>query len=629
MDMPQQPARQQVLIVDDSPSTVKVFERMLRTECDIFVATCGQEALHLLQTLQPDLILLDVTMPDMDGYEVCKRLKENEKTQAIPVLFVTARETEEDAAQGLEAGAVDYILKSSDPTLAKARIRNYLKRSRTEKTNRLLQHHNQTILATAGEGIYGLDNQGQFTFVNPAASTMLGWTPEELIGQHAHPLIHHSHADGTPYPPEKSPILTALREKTVHRNDRDRFWRKDGTSFPVEYVSTSIQAHDASTQAQAQGGVVVFRDIAQQKAMEARELRSQISRIAISALLETSLEPISLPQQLEVALTIILSVSWLSVEYKGSIFLVNDDADTLMMLAQVGLPPVLLERCARVPFGFCLCGRAAQTRQMVFCNQLDHQHDILFDGISEHGHYCMPIFFHERLLGVLNLYLPHNHVRDPEEDAFLSTIANTLAGIIERRKLEEQLERTRKDLDHLARHDTLTGLPNRMLFHERLHQSLIRARRERGMMALLFVDLDRFKCVNDTFGHEVGDMLLTQVASDIQSLLREADTVARMGGDEFTVILSAVAHTEDATLVAEKIIARLQRPFRIKGNVCEIGASIGIGLFPTHASDAETLIKKADLAMYHVKDRGRNHFLLYQEGMALDTQKTEEDDSAG
>lgn len=135
------------------------------------------------------------------------------------------------------------------------------------------------------------------------------------------------------------------------------------------------------------------------------------------------------------------------------------------------------------------------------------------------------------------------------------------------------------------------------------------------MMAVLFIDLDRFKYVNDTFGHETGDLLLVQVANVIHGLLREVDTVARMGGDEFTVILSSIVQAGDAILVAKKIIAQLQQPFLILGHTCEIGTSIGISLFPSHASDAEVLLKKADVAMYRVKEAGRNDFLVYRPGM--------------
>ena len=619
MNIVQRLERQRVLIVDDSPLAVKVLETLLREECEVFTATSGNMALQLARTVRPDLILLDIMMPDLNGYDVCRRLKQDEETRHVSVIFVTTLDREGDTARGLEVGAMDYIVKSYDPTLTMARIRNYLKLNRVEKANRQRNQQNQMILSAAGEGIYGVDGHGNITFINPAASKMLGWEIAELVGKPVHTQIHGRRADGTLNPEENCAICVAVRAGTVHRDNNDVFCRKDGACFPMEYVSTPILANDrVGEPPYVQGAVVVFRDIRQQKAMALRERNSQISRIAISALLETSLEPLSLPKQLHVALHIILSVSWLSIEYKGSIFLVDETANTLVMAAQLGLPDVLQARCARVSYGHCLCGRVAQTKQLLFSNKLDHQHDVHYAGIPEHGHYCVPILSHQRLLGVLNLYLPSSHLQNAEEDAFVVTIANTLAGIIERRKLEEQLEKTRKELDRLARHDTLTGLPNRMLFHERLHQGLVWARREQGMVALLFVDLDRFKCVNDMFGHEIGDQLLTLVAKEIQGLLREVDTVARMGGDEFTVILSGIAHVEDATLVAEKIIGRLQQPFSIQGNSCDIGASIGISIFPLHASDAEALILKSDAAMYCVKERGRNHFLLYQEGMEND-----------
>lgn len=610
--------RSKVLVVDDSSSSIKMFTAILAKEYDVSAVTRGGDVVRRAQQYQPDLILLDVIMPDMDGYSICEQLKTNIKTHHIPVIFVTANTKGTDETRGLDAGAVDYIFKPFDPVIIKTRIRNHLKRDRDDKTIQRLLQQNRMILDAAGEGIYGLDTQSLITFINPAACSMLGWQAEDLIGKSAHALLHHSRANGDPYPDQECSTYAAARDGTVQRNANDVFWRKDGSFFPVEYVSAPIREPvpgDQTGLTVARGVVVLFRDISQQKLLEAREVRSQISRIAISALLETSLEPLSLSKQLHVALQIILSVSWLSIEYKGSIFLVDEKENSLVMAAQLGLSDVLLELCAKIPFGYCLCGRAAQSKQLLFRNCVDGKHDVSFDGMHQHGHYCVPILFQSKLIGVLNLYLPHNHPQDPEEDAFVVTIANTLAGIIMRRQLEEQLEQSRKELDYLARHDKLTGLPNRMLFQERLQQNLIRARRERTMMAVLFIDLDRFKYVNDTFGHETGDILLVKVATAIQSLLRAVDTVARMGGDEFTVILSDVHQETDVTLVAEKIIEQLQTPFHILDNVCEIGASIGISLFPVHASDTETLLKKADVAMYHVKEQGRNNFRIYDRGM--------------
>lgn len=606
--------QQRILVVDDAPTNIKMLVTILGSEHAISIATNGKDALEIAQLNPPDLILLDVMMPEMDGYEACRQLKNNPTTQHIPIIFITAKDTKSDETKGLEMGAIDYIRKPYNPSIVQARIHNHLRRGYAERAIKRLHQQNQMILATAGEGIYGVDTQGVITFVNPAASAMLGWTSEEMIGNVAHTLMHHSYCNKTPYPIHKSPIHATLHNGLVHQTKKGVFWHKNGTCLPVEYVSTPIQNAN-TTQKEIQGAVVVFRDISHQKKMETKDLNSQISRIAISALLETSLEPLSLKQQLDVALRIILSVSWLSIEFKGSIFLVDHNSDTLILATHIGFPDILLEKCQRIPFGYCLCGRAAHTKKLVFCNALSDQHDITFEDIHQHGHYCVPILWQNKLMGVLNLYVPHNHPQNLEEDAFVVTIANTLAGIIARRKLEKQLEHSRKKLFHLARHDKLTGLPNRMLFNERLQQSLIRARRDRTMMALMFIDLDRFKYVNDTFGHETGDQLLVYVANCIQNALREADTVARMGGDEFTAIISTIIHEEDAILVAKKIVNQLKQPITIQQCTCNIGVSIGISIFPLHAETSEALLKRADVAMYCVKERGRNNYLVYKNGI--------------
>ena len=608
--------KQKILVVDHSPTNVDSLIQILGDDYTISIASKGKDVLNMARRIRPDLVMLDVQMPDMDGYKIFQCLKDDLNTKDILVVFVTSKGAESDEAKGLKMGAIDYIHKPYHPAIVKARIHNHLQRCLAEQTIQRLHQHNQMILSAAGEGVYGIDLEGVITFMNPAAAKMFGWPSEALIGQLAHVVLHHSRSDKTPYPNDHYPTYDAIRDSVVHKKNDAVFWNKEGSSFSVEYISTPIRETDETKElGKVVGAVVVFRDVSHQKKLEAKELNSQISRIAISALLETSLEPLSLKKQLDVALKIILSVSWLSIEFKGSIFLADNKAKTLILAAQLGFTDILLERCDRIPFGYCLCGRAAESGQLVFCNTVDYQHDVVFEGIHQHGHYCVPITSQKQLIGVLNLYVPHNHVQNPEEDAFVVTIANTLAGIIVRRKLEEELEQSHKDLAHMARHDKLTGLPNRMLFGERLHQSLIRARRDRSMMALMFIDLDRFKYVNDTFGHETGDLLLIHVANCIKSTLREADTVARMGGDEFTAIISTITHEEDAILVAKKIVDQLKQPLTINKCTCEIGASIGISIFPLHAENTEALLKRADVAMYCVKEGGRNNYLVYKKGM--------------
>ncbi|MBF0605283.1 MAG: EAL domain-containing protein [Nitrospirae bacterium] len=178
--------------------------------------------------------------------------------------------------------------------------------------------------------------------------------------------------------------------------------------------------------------------------------------------------------------------------------------------------------------------------------------------------------------------------------------------IQERQRLENQLREQ-------AEYDTLTGLPNRQLFQDRLQQTVLMGERNLGLFALLFIDLDRFKWVNDTHGHDAGDQLLVEAARRMKSVVRKSDTVARLGGDEFTIILSDIFHDSMAELVARKILENLVTPFCLKGQEVTISGSIGIAIFPSDGTTAEDLTKNADSAMYQAKESGRNAFQFYSQ----------------
>jgi diguanylate cyclase (GGDEF)-like protein/PAS domain S-box-containing protein len=177
------------------------------------------------------------------------------------------------------------------------------------------------------------------------------------------------------------------------------------------------------------------------------------------------------------------------------------------------------------------------------------------------------------------------------------------------------VKESQEKLDHLAHHDPLTALPNRLLFNDRLQHALQRATRDNEQLALLFIDLDRFKNVNDTLGHHIGDELLKQVAKALQEKLREGDTLARLGGDEFIVLLENVDGQYSASLVAEKLVAMFEQPFMVAGHELFVTCSVGISLFPTDATDLNMLIRNADVAMYQAKARGRNGYSFYAPSM--------------
>jgi diguanylate cyclase (GGDEF)-like protein len=183
-------------------------------------------------------------------------------------------------------------------------------------------------------------------------------------------------------------------------------------------------------------------------------------------------------------------------------------------------------------------------------------------------------------------------------------------------------QRAEKQIKHLAYHDTLTGLPNRVLFHDRLQQALSQAIREEHPMGVMFLDLDRFKIINDTLGHDVGDELLKAVSQRLINCIRQGDTVVRLGGDEFTIILPVIGKAEDAAFVAQKILITLAEPFLLNHQELHITSSIGISLYPNDGGDTQTLIKNADIAMYRAKDLGKNNYQFYTADMnsrALET----------
>lgn len=205
-------------------------------------------------------------------------------------------------------------------------------------------------------------------------------------------------------------------------------------------------------------------------------------------------------------------------------------------------------------------------------------------------------------------------------------LVGVIRDITERKRMEEELKRTAAELvrsnaelqrsatqlSHLANHDTLTGLPNRKLFSERLTQALAWAVTNQQHVGLLFLDLDGFKLINDTLGHDVGDLLLKAVAQRLTRSLRGSDTVSRLGGDEFTVILPAIPSAQDAARVAEKILKTLSDEFLLNQQIISVTSSIGIALYPQDGKDADTLVKEADLAMYRAKQQGKSRYEFAQ-----------------
>ena len=197
----------------------------------------------------------------------------------------------------------------------------------------------------------------------------------------------------------------------------------------------------------------------------------------------------------------------------------------------------------------------------------------------------------------------------------LHDASGAVVGLLGITREINELKRTELNLQHMATHDPLTGLPNRYLMTDRLSHTLAQSERTGSLFAVLFLDIDDFKAINDARGHEFGDLVLRALGATLVSTIRASDTVARIGGDEFVIILETLGRREDVSLVADKILRAVAKPFTLQRHKVKLTVSIGIGLYPDNGSDPEVLLGASDYAMYLAKGQGKNRWLVCPQGL--------------
>ncbi|MCW9023500.1 MAG: EAL domain-containing protein [Gammaproteobacteria bacterium] len=467
----------------------------------------------------------------------------------------------------------------------------------------------RSILSTSLDAIITINSSDIVTNWNQQAEIIFGWSSDEALGKSLAELIipqqyrqQHQQGIRTYLNTGEGPVLNKRIEITG--------LNKNGSEFPIELTIAPISV-------EGQPAFSSFiRDISEQKNAAAQISKDYHSQRVIAAVLEISMHSIPFKEKLEQSLDVILSTPWLTLQGTGMIFIVDKDPTNLNMVAQRGVSEPIQAKCSQVNFGECLCGKTAATQDIVFSSCLDANHTVRFEGMTEHGHYCIPIKSEDRLIGVLNLYLDHHHKKNSEELHFLKTISNTLGNMITHHQNKEKLQ-------HYAYYDELTELPNRTLFMDRLEQCLKHTKRHTSYIyAVLFLDLDRFKNINDSLGHAVGDQVLDSVATRLKKCVREVDTVARLGGDEFAILLDDIENISDAYSTASRIHQELVNPLQLPRH--EVYTSTSIGIVPGLVSyeAPSDLLRDADIAMYRAKQKGNGHTEIFDEKMHAHAVKT-------
>ncbi len=409
------------------------------------------------------------------------------------------------------------------------------------------------ILNSISDTVFLIDLQGNFVYLNEAAWNTRGYTREEMMGMDLRTLNV----------PEYN-LLLASRMKEVMDKGHGFFESahrcKDGSVMSVE-INARITESGGRTLV-----LSVIRDITERRRTE-KILRESESR------LKELFEHLS------------SGVAVYQVSLDGQDFIITAFNGAAERIENMSRADLIGKNVIDVFPGIVEFGLLEVFRR------------VWQSGVAEH----FPVSFYQdgRIAGWRDNYiykLPNGEVVAIYDD------------VTKEKQAEEKML-------YLAHYDALTALPNRALFTDRFQRALATARRDKACIALMFIDLDKFKPVNDTFGHDVGDLLLKEVALRVQRCVRESDTVSRIGGDEFVVLLLAIEAAQDAMRVAEKILHALSQTFELADHHVSISASIGIAVYPEHGSDEKRLTKYADIAMYHAKSGGRNNVRLYQPDM--------------
>lgn len=566
-----------ILVVDDVMVNVAVLSEMVTSEgAEVRQAESGQAALQQARRFPyPDLILLDIMMPGMDGHAVLAELRKSPETRDIPVIFVTALGDQQEEERGLNEGAADYISKPVKFSVLIARVRaqlelhrarrllanqkNWLEQevARRSSENALLESRLKLAFESTGFGIWEHDRSTGRNQWNESLCKLLGYAESPSGIEQALALVH---------PDDLANVRQLGLRPEIGRDQIDvaefRVRHHDGHWLWVEARCRAIR-RDADGVPQLVLGTML--DITARKAAEAE-------------------------RQLAGAVFTGISDGVCITDARQHILLINEAfsvATGYSAQEVLGQTPALLKSGMHGPSFFA----------------------DMWEKIERYNNWQGEITNRRKDGSLISEWLSISCVRD--SSGAITHYVGVFSDLSERKAAAERIQ-------YLASYDTLTELPNRNLFADRLEQSLISARRfERGT-AVILLDIDRLRLINDTFGPPVGDEVLVEVARRLRLQVREGDTVGRRGGNEFGFIMASLGQQRDALALAQRMLEAIAVPFQIGGQAMVITASIGISVSPKNGDTSEALLKCADAALLRAKQGGRNTFRFYSSDMDAD-----------
>ena len=475
-----------------------------------------------------------------------------------------------------------------------AQLARLIERVRADATRTQLA----TIVESSDYAIISRDLDRRIVTWNAAAERLFGYSAAEAIGQSVSLIVPCDQAAQVALNSETVASGIAIPTTDVVRRT------KAGRRIDVSITQSPIKGPSG----EVTGVSLIFREITRRKQSESRrEMEHAITRVLAEA--DTLADAIPAIIQ-----TICTKLQW----HCGARWALDTDSGLLRCYESWQVDSTEIRQFAAensqrtlqpvVEGHQGMVRRAFRTGEPVWIANLARDRTFTRAALAAKSNlkagFCFPLLLGESVLGVLEFF--HRDVQEPDEllIAAVHSIGSQIGQYTVRKQAEESLQ-------FVAKHDTLTGLPNRMMLHDRLELAIVRAQRSHRRLAVMFIDLDRFKAINDTLGHDAGDLLLCEVAKRLSGALRASDTAARLGGDEFVVMIDEISDPIHLGAIAQKLIGALTASVQLCGQECHVSASIGISTYPEDAQDRQALLRNADVAMYRAKEQGRNGYQFY------------------